>query len=42
MKNHLKKKKEFFKKILKELKNLINLKIDTNLIFSQKIFNQKL
>ena len=28
MKNHLKKKKEFYKKILKELKNLINLKIE--------------
>ena len=28
MKNHLKRKKEFFKKILKELKNLINLKIE--------------
>jgi uncharacterized membrane protein len=28
MKNHLKRKKEFYKKILKELKNLINLKIE--------------
>src|SRR6056300_1201656 len=28
MKNPLKRKKEFFKKILKELKNLINLKIE--------------
>ena len=27
MKNHQRKRKEFFKKILKELKNLINLKI---------------
>ena len=28
MKNLLKRKKEFFKKILKELKNLISLKIE--------------
>ena len=28
MKNHLRRKKEFYKKILKELKNLINLKIE--------------
>ena len=28
MKNLLKRKKEFYKKILKELKNLINLKIE--------------
>ena len=31
MKNHLKEKKEFRQKILKELKNFKNLKIDINL-----------
>ena len=31
MKNHLKEKREFKQKILKELKNFKNLKIDTNL-----------
>ena len=30
MKNHLKKKKEYYKKILKELKSLISLKIEFN------------
>ena len=30
MKNHRKRKKEFFKKILKELKSSINLKIEYN------------
>ena len=32
MKNHQKKRKEFFKKILKELKSLINLKIEFKFI----------
>ena len=32
MKNHLKKRKEFFKKTLKELKSLISLKIEFNYI----------
>ena len=32
MKNHLKKRKEFFRRILRELRNLISLKIEFKII----------
>ena len=39
MKNHLKKKREFKQKILKELKNSKNLKIGTKFIQNERINN---